>query len=991
MTEDIVEQIKARIRIEDVVVQDGYPLPTRGRYRKCTKPGTGGLVVDVQKQTYHWNARGEWGDVLAWYEKQHRVDFKTACEELARLAHLDPPVWSRQNETARAATRSRTDAMTAAATVFHRWLMKSERARTYIEARGWTIYQVDEDGEQTAGTALQAYLGYTGSGSDDEHRELRGELLAAGVDLDSAVAVSILGWQGDVKRWAADHEVEIQHDDWIARGKIPGIWGRDGVVYTHTSNGRVVYLTYRSIEGKQHYNLPAELVGPRQVYLNQVYVPDDDEVVLVEGQADAISLGQWGISAIALAGVTPGDNLVEMLDKHKSIYVATDADTTGLNAAWRLCKMLGPNTRLLPWTDLDDVDCKTPEKANSKQRETTEMANQIARAVSGVMHWPVPDKLKAYEKNGELVDVKDANDLLRSMAQANVIPDLQVRTVRALMDKAPTYVEAIASWAGAREGAVKDEAIKQAVAVIGQLDEFGQSQHKSRLAKLLQVTIRDLDRMVKALNAVVEKARMGESVYTWGGFIDGYLIEYLYDPATEHALLAWRDPDGKISSGNGVEVGGKYYQPFDPNDQVRTGHILFPSAVGDKKTIGELATYIKMYLNSVYIMPSDKLTKLVAYWVIQTYLFDAFNSTMYLRAVGDKGAGKSEFIYRVGYLCHRMMSASGADSTASLFRSVHRYHGTVLIDEADTQYSDTEAEIIKFYNQGAFKGRPIMRTREVTLEDGSKDWEAVTFDVYCPKLIGMRKDFKDDAVGSRSLTLKLTSREMTELIDAGIPLAVDSNILAKAAALRNLLIRFRLETWQPEIAIDPTWYDKSISARLNQVAGPLLAIAKDDPYQQEDIRETLRDYYQETIISQSMTLAARVIEAIWKIWNYPDLHQACVKLDEEGVNLIKIGDITRITNQIINEMNDEEEEDEDEEHSKFTKRKELKSQRVGRIIREELQFQVTERRRDGFWMIWNQPRLVGLSTKFGVNPKDFGPKEEEPKPPTLAQGNLAGV
>ncbi len=988
MTDDIVEQIKARIRIEDVVAQDGYPLPTRGRYRKCTKQGTGGLVVDTQRQVYHWNARGEWGDVIAWHEKQHRVDFKAACEALASLAHLDPPVWSRQNEATRAATRSRTDAMNAAAAVFHRWLMKSERARAYIESRGWTIYQTDEDGEQTAGTALQAYLGYTGSGTDDEYCELRGELLAAGVDLDSPVAASILGWQGDVKRWASEHEVEIQHDDWVARGKIPGIWGRDGVVYTHTVNGRVVYLTYRSIEGKQHYNLPAELVGARQVYLNQVYVPDDDAVVLVEGQADAISLGQWGISAIALAGVTPGDDLAERLEKHRTIYVATDADVTGLNAAWRICKMLGPNARLLSWTDLDNTEFKTPEKANDKQREMVEMANQIARATSGVMRWPVPDKLGHFEKGGEICDVKDANDLLRAMTQANLTPDLQVRTVRMLLDKAPTYVEAIASWAGAREGAARDEAIKQAVAVIGKLDEFGQSQHKSRLAKLLQVTMRDLDRMVKALSAVVERQRMGETTYTWGEFVDGWLLDVLYDPAIDRTMLAWRDPDGKVGMGPGVQVEGRYYEPYPSNDLLRMGSIHFPSNLGEKKPIGELVNYLKMYLKSVYIMPSDKLTKLVAYWILETYLFDAFPSTIYLRAMGGAGSGKSEFILRVGLTCYRMMQASGTDSTASLFRAVHKFHGTVLIDEADIDYSDTNNEMIKFYNQGAFKGRPIMRTKEVTLEDGSKDWETVAYNIYSPKLIGMRKDFKDDAVGTRSLTLKLTSREMPELIKAGIPLNVDQNILNKAAALQNLLIRFRLENWQPEIAINPEWFDLTISPRLNQVAGPLLAMAREDPEQQNDIRQTLRDYYQETIISQSMTLAARVIEAIWKIWNYPDLHRDCVKKDEEGVDLIKIGDVTKITNQIINEMNDEEEEDDDEEHSKFTKRKELKSQRVGRIIREELQFQVTERRRDGFWMIWNEPRLVGLSTKYGVNPGDFGPKPEKPKP---VQGNLAGV
>ena len=52
---------------------------------------------------------------------------------------------------------------------------------------------------------------------------------------------------------------------------------------------------------------------------------------------------------------------------------------------------------------------------------------------------------------------------------------------------------------------------------------------------------------------------------------------------------------------------------------------------------------------------------------------------------------------------------------------------------------------------------------------------------------------------------------------------------------------------------------------------------------------------------------------------------------------------------------------------------ELSPQRIGRIIRAELQLKVSERRRDGFWVYWNGPRMLGLSTRFGINPEDFKP------------------
>jgi hypothetical protein len=368
---------------------------------------------------------------------------------------------------------------------------------------------------------------------------------------------------------------------------------------------------------------------------------------------------------------------------------------------------------------------------------------------------------------------------------------------------------------------------------------------------------------------------------------------------------------------------------------------------------------------------------------------------IYLRAIGGAGSGKSELMRRIGMICYRTMTANGAGSTSSLFRSLERYKGTVFIDEADLQQSDTEQDMVKFYNLGAMRNNPIWRTVESTGPDGEKTWEAVSFQTFCPKLVAMRKDFKDDAIGSRSLTLKLVAREMVELKAAGIPLTVNNQIRARAQAIRNVLCRWRLETWQPEIEVDPDFYDLTISARLNQVAGPLLAIARDDIEQQEEIRKTLRDYHAESRISQSMKLEARVIEAMWKIWNYPELHKAMIKMQPDGSPSMKVGDITKKTNEIMDQMNDEEGDEDDDRR----KQNSVKAQRIGRICREEFSMQVSDRQRDGFWVYWNEPRMLGLSNKYGITPEDFGPQkpkdepQEEPELPEMrvvpaVQGSL---
>jgi hypothetical protein len=944
MAEDIVEQIKARLRIEDVVQGDGYPLPTRGIYRKCTTKGTGGLIVNVAKQLYYWNSRSEWGDVVSWVQARKGTDFKGAIEELARLAGLPEPNWRGEDMVQRAAARAREEALDVAQRVFVRWFWRCPDAQAYAKGRGWTDDQAveptieDPQPEPEPGTLRMAMLGYSGEGSDAERAEMRRELEGAGVDLSSPAAVAILGMRGNVHEWAKAHGIQL-NDDWLANGYIPGMLGRKRLVYAHVRGGRVRYLSGRGIEQKFHYNLPESLVGKRQVYHNQVYTPAAPVVVVVEGQADAISLGQLGVAAVALAGVAPDEDVVEQLKHHQAVYVGLDADTAGDKNRWRVADAISPTVRLVRWDGL-------------------------------------------VEHNG----VKDANDLLRSMLGMQLSEEAQAATVRGMLESAPTYVEMICAWAGYLKGAERDQAQIQALKVVARLDKMRLSQYRSQLAKALGVSVRELENMLKALQLEekAEKAK-GEPVYTWGGLLDGWLVEYLYDIEEDRASLAWRDPQGVIGSGDSVNIEGRCYMPYPPTETLRTGSILFPSGLGERKSLAELIVYIKMYMNWVYMLPSEETAGLVAYWVLSTWIYDCFETVIYLRAMGGAGSGKSEFLYRIGMISYRTLSSSGASSTSALFRSAERYKGVVAIDEADLEQSDTANDMVKFYNQGAMKGHPIWRTIEVTGPNGEKTFEEIGFQTFCPKMIGMRKDFKDDAVGTRSLTLKLQPREMTELRAAGVPLTVNQEIRARAQALRNLLCRWRLETWQVEIPVDFDLYDMEISARLNQVAGPLLAIARDDPAQQDEIRHTLRDYYRETILSQNMTIAARVLEALWKIYQYQDLRDKMVKRELDGREAIKVGDVTRITNDIINEMNDADEEDDKKGG------RELSAQRIGKVLRAELNMAISQRTREGYKVYWNGPRMEGLSVRFGINPADFRPidKPSNPTPPPApSQGGL---
>jgi hypothetical protein len=994
---DIVEQIKQHNLIEDLVREGGYKLPKRNtRYLKAEH--SNGLVVDTKNQTYHWNGRNEFGDVIQWVMNQHGCDFKNACEILCRRAGLPEPKWKGEDHQARIAARRKEDALNVAARVFHAWFWKSNEAQAYIAGRGLTLTR-DSDEDATiysAGTAERAMLGYSGSGSQAERDEMINALRDAGVDVTSPVAVSVLGFKGDVRKWCKDHNIEPGEMDerWVNGRYIPGMVGSQRIVFPYKVYGRVVYMAGRSILDKRHYNLPGMLVGGRpEMYLSHAYTMKADHVVIVEGQMDAETWAQWGVASVSMSGAKLNEEVIQILKQnHKHMYLVTDVDVTGLIRTWSNAEMLGPLTRIMFPRDLSGYQIPILPTDEESKRKSKELANQIIMAMNKGKDFPIP-KSDGTFANKDLKpgdegyrEVNDSNDLLQAMSGSTVKTSVQEAYAAQMLSKSPTFAELAAAWAGAREGAARSEAIKFAIGVISHMGEMEFQDYRTRLYKALGLNgVRELTAMLKTYANQEEKEKSeGEPEYTWGGYIEGWLIEYLYDKENDYAQLAWRSPEGVIDSGRSVVINGKRYEPAPPDTSLKMEAVLFPSKLGEKKELRELILLVEMFIKSVYILPEGQTARLMAYYVLTTWIYDCFSAVMYLRATGPAGAGKSELMRRVGLVCYKTMSANGSSTSASLFRMVERFRGTVFIDEADIQQSDESNDLVKFMNLGAMDGNPIWRTVEETGPDGKKTWAPVPYRTFCPKLIAMRQEFKDDAVATRSMTFKTQPKTMAELKAAKVPLGITHEMRERSLVLRNILLRWRLEIWQPQREVNFDWYEMSISARLNQVAGSLLAIAEEDQEQQEEIRKNLREYYAETVLNKSMSLTARVIEAMWKIYQDPELFKEMVKAEPDGTELIKVGDITRIAGEIMDEMNDVYEGE--EENQKNIQK--LKPQKVGHILRQEMQLRISERRRDGFWCYWNKPRMMGLSMQFGIDPNNFTPLPGSNKPNQPTQGGL---
>jgi len=177
-------------------------------------------------------------------------------------------------------------------------------------------------------------------------------------------------------------------------------------------------------------------------------------------------------------------------------------------------------------------------------------------------------------------------------------------------------------------------------------------------------------------------------------------------------------------------------------------------------------------------------------------------------------------------------------------------------------------------------------------------------------LFAMRGDFMDNAVASRSISIKLTAAETSTLKEKGIGLRLTRKTLKELEYLRNLCLVWRLYEYSlQERILGGDLIDMEIPARFNQVTVPMKSLAvhldgtRDEKFLSQ-ITLLLREHYQELIGDNSTTWEARVAEAMWKMYVYPDLRARC-DIRENGTIFMKIGDVTAIANNIADEMNEQ--------------------------------------------------------------------------------------
>lgn len=337
---------------------------------------------------------------------------------------------------------------------------------------------------------------------------------------------------------------------------------------------------------------------------------------------------------------------------------------------------------------------------------------------------------------------------------------------------------------------------------------------------------------------------------------DGTLVEALYEVPKSSTSLAIRFPDGRIvtAPSHTLPDGERLIAYSAQNNLLATGCVLLPSAVGDFEDFGDkedLVRAIQAFLHR-YVDLSPAFEEIAAYYVLLTWVYDAFNELGYLRFRGDYGTGKTRALLAVGSLCYKPFFASGASTVSPIFHVLDAISGTLVLDEADLRFSDATADLTKILNNGTVRGLPVLRT----MTNRHRELSPQAFRVYGPKLIAMRDRFADEALESRFLTEETGGRPLR----ADIPIHLPGSLADEARELRNRLLAWRFQA-RHRVGPDPSRLVSGIEPRRNQTALALLSLV-DDPSVRERIAAELVGDEARVLTERASSLEATMLRAL---------------------------------------------------------------------------------------------------------------------------------
>lgn len=236
-----------------------------------------------------------------------------------------------------------------------------------------------------------------------------------------------------------------------------------------------------------------------------------------------------------------------------------------------------------------------------------------------------------------------------------------------------------------------------------------------------------------------------------------------------------------------------------------------------REVTDRLLNDIVIKLEKYVVFPNPAQVTAVALWVLNTHVFEVFDSTPYLNInSATKQSGKSRLFEVIGLMAARPWTAVEA-SEAILFRVIERSKPTLLLDEIDAQFGKdaTMTEGIRaVLNAGYRRGSTVPRCV------GPKQ-ELKDFSIYCPKAFAGIGAKLPDTVLDRSIPIELRRRAPSE--------RMPSRFRQKRAAEEFAPLHLRIVRWgewaADELKDSEPELPEHLTDRQQDCWEPLFAIA----------------------------------------------------------------------------------------------------------------------------------------------------------------------
>jgi hypothetical protein len=296
---------------------------------------------------------------------------------------------------------------------------------------------------------------------------------------------------------------------------------------------------------------------------------------------------------------------------------------------------------------------------------------------------------------------------------------------------------------------------------------------------------------------------------------DSSLVELMFRPERRSTFFAIYDA-GRWTLQNGIDLDGNCRLiPFSAqNNLIKNEVVLLPSEPRIYGSEDQLVADVRQFIHR-YVDLSPTFEQVATYYVLLSWLYDAFNDLPYLRLRGDYGSGKTRALLTIGSLCYKAFFASGASTVSPLFHTLNAFRGTLIFDEADFRFSDERAEIVKILNNGNVRGMPVLRT----MMNRQREFNPQAFQVFGPKIVATRGRYDDKALESRFITEEMGARPLR----TDIPINLPNSFKDEARELRNKLLLYRFHR-RHEVKLDESLVDLRLEPRLNQILLPLLSV-----------------------------------------------------------------------------------------------------------------------------------------------------------------------